>query len=371
MKNKKLAALALSSVMSLSLATPAFASDYSTRITSVYNQPVLAVTVPATGTATINPYGLPVKVMSQETDASQRKALATISNQKITTMPLAIYSKSEVNLLVGASVVGEPQGNLKLATAAIPANSTTNTALVYLETKTSTLTQTALAGENDTDKIGPFKGTTTSGSTTSPNTTVVKEIENWAPTTYNPSARNQAIVALEPTTGSPKIKTGIGYLTKADNSGNLARGGAMWFRLAGDVVANPKEAWTASDGVNVTVAFTFLPTESAGVPGVITNTGAADKAAPTAAELVTGVTFKIDAANTTTPPMTFSSETYYWEVVSAPDGANLAFDNGGADAEGVLKAAQASDAVSGDYQVKLTVTENNVPFVATYDFTIA
>lgn len=157
MKTKKLAALGLSAALSLSLTSPAFAaSNKTTKITGTYQEVPIAVTVPTTGTATINPYGLPVKVMGTAT--TDPKELASISGQKITTMPMAIYSKTEVGLLVGATVTGEIKGeNLKLAAAAIPDGTTTNTALVYLETKTSGQGEAKLAKTDSVTKFGPFE----------------------------------------------------------------------------------------------------------------------------------------------------------------------------------------------------------------------
>lgn len=367
MKAKKLAALGLSAALSLSLASPAFATstNKTTKITGTYQEIAIDVVVPTTGTATINPYGLPVKVQSTETTGT-KKDLVTISGQKITTMPMAIYSKTEVGLLVGATVTGEIKGeNLKLAAAAIPEGATTNTALIYLETKTSKRDEANLAAAASTTKVGPFEAwdpdTANNGASAGPVTAVTGEIANWD-STYNVNARNQILVGT-----TAKTKNAIGYLTKAaDNNGTkeLAAGGAMWFRLAGDVVAAPKTAWTKSDGVTVTVAFTFEPTESAGVPGKISGTFTAGNEG----------TLSLVDIDSTHPQMTFSSDaTYQWTVEKTPtDTASGSFST---DAEGNSTDTTASPKITfdtaGDYKIKVVVKENNVPYVAEATITVA
>lgn len=357
MKAKKLAALGLASALSLSLASPAFAAstNKTTKITGTYQEIAIDVTVPTTGTATINPYGLPVKVQSTETTGT-KKTLVTISGQKITTMPMAIYSKTEVGLLVGATVTGEIKGeNLKLATATIPDGATTNTALIYLETKASKREETNLADANSTTKVGPFEAwdATANNNAGDVVSDVVNELNTWKATTYT-DARNQILVGT-----TAKTKNGIGYLTAGDKDNNnaLKSGGAMWFRLAGDVVANPKTAWTKSDGVTVTVAFTFTPTDSAGNPGTLKASGNLATAAES-----TGVTVSVDQTNATTNPfMTFGADAKYkWTLVSSPDGSAAAIANEETDTVTLTGYDK-----TGDYVLKLTVTENNVPYVST------
>lgn len=375
MKAKKLAALGLSAALSLSLASPAFASsNKTTKITGTYQEIPIAVTVPTTGTATINPYGLPVKVMG--TAATNPKELASISGQKITTMPMAIYSKTEVGLMVGATVTGEIKGeNLKLAAAPIPDGTTTNTALVYLETKASNQGEAKLAKADSETKFGPFEGWDSAGSAV--DATVVNEVKNWASTTYDANARNQILVGT-----TTKTKDAIGYLTAAkdtgkytdagvfdtDNGGDgtldLQKGGAMWFRLAGDVVANPKTAWTRADGVTVTVAFTFTPTTSAGSPGTIK----VPASISASTSQTTKVTFEIDAAQT---HMTFGSDaTYSWAIANADDTASGAATFDTTDSEETAT-PKVSFSAAGTYNITLTVTENNVPYVATATVTVA
>lgn len=353
MKAKKLAALGLSAALSLSLASPAFAaSNTTTKITGTYQEIPIAVTVPTTGTATINPYGLPVKVQSTNT-TGDKKDLLSINGQKITTMPMAIYSKTEVGLLVSATVTGEIKGeNLKLATAAIPDGTTTNTALIYLETKASKLLEANLAVADSTTKVGPFEGWNTTSDAAV--TDVTEEITTWGASTYSADARNQIIVST-----SAKSKSGIGYLTgTGTDDDDLKAGGAMWFRLAGDVVSAPKTAWTKSDGVSVTVAFTFAPATSAGSPGTIK--------VPATVTHAQAVTLEIDAAAT---HLTFGDGAKYAWSVDEGDLAAATFST----TEGKTESDATPEITfpdAGTYKVTLKVTENNVPYVTEIDVTV-
>lgn len=378
MKAKKLATLGLASALCMSLASPAFAST--TKITSTYKDIKIDVVVPTTGTATINPFGLPVKIQSTE---ETPKNLITIQGQKITTVPMAIYSKTETGLLVNATVSAElgRTSTMELVNS-IPAGSTSKSVVMYLETMTSALDETYLAKTGDAASqtaLGPFEAWDSVASAVDED--VVGEVEDWAATTYSATARNQVLVSTDATT-----KNAIGYLSAADDTWNLADdgtltevnetgtpavlpdgkmdlqpGGAMWFRLAGDVVSTPDEAWTSKDSVTVTVAFTFIPTDSAGAPGKIDNNTATANTAK-AFSIV-----DIDASN---PKMTFANATYKWEVTSKPSGGSASFST--------TAGEKASDptpkitfSAAGKYMLQVTVTENNVPYVATQEVSVS
>jgi hypothetical protein len=134
---KKIGSLALAGVMAFSLAIPAFASDDSgekkedessssttettettgtnttTEIETTYQEIPIAVTVPTTGAAQINPYGLPVEVKDGD------DVIAEITGQQITTAPLYITNNGNIALSVGATVTAETKGSVNLVTSAI------------------------------------------------------------------------------------------------------------------------------------------------------------------------------------------------------------------------------------------------------------
>lgn len=105
---KRFTTAAMAGALALSMSVPAFASTANTtNITGNYNAIKLAVTVPATGKAVINPYGLPYKLGD-----------STISGQQITTgAALMIQNKSEVALKVDAVVSGTPTAGVTLDAA--------------------------------------------------------------------------------------------------------------------------------------------------------------------------------------------------------------------------------------------------------------
>lgn len=59
--------------------------------------------------------------------------------------------------------------------------------------------------------------------------------------------------------GVPITKEKILTLPAKTLDGEVAKDGYAPFRLTGDAVKTPTEAWNSRDGINVTVAFTFTP----------------------------------------------------------------------------------------------------------------
>jgi len=231
MLKKKIMSMALAGALALSLSVPAFAGN-STKITGTYSEIPIEVTVPTTGTAQINPYGLAVKL----DDTS------SITGSKIVTKPLAIVNKSEMKLDVNATVTGEVKGNFKFAAADAKFEGegalTTNSALVFLQMKASELKNadldsaaTAICGI-DAAKLNA-------------------EVAGWTAAT-EPEAKD-LVVSTKATSSEEAMIT----LTAANEDGEVQEGGIALFRLAGNVVANPKTAWAKSDGFTTTVAFTF------------------------------------------------------------------------------------------------------------------
>lgn len=234
MKGKKLLSLALSGVLAASLVAPAFAG--STSITGAYEDIEIAVLVPTTGTAQINPYGLPVKLTT---------ANKSITGEQIVTKPLAIANKSEVDLAVSASVVATANGDLKFVEAAPAADDTSKSAFVYLQfKKESTLISTNLETDGNSFKA-----------------TIIDEAASKWKQAYN---AQKDLVLNGREAGSSKDN--MVFLKKAtinNNTATIVAGGGAMFRLAGSVVSNPREAWTESDGFTATIAFTFKPDTTA------------------------------------------------------------------------------------------------------------
>lgn len=110
MNTKRFASTVMAGALALSMAAPAFATG-NVVITGTYADIEIAVEVPTTGTAQINPYGLPVTI-----DKSDRTTVDLV-DQKITTQPMSIKNQSSIPLEIGASVTAVPKGDVEIKTS--------------------------------------------------------------------------------------------------------------------------------------------------------------------------------------------------------------------------------------------------------------
>ena len=252
---KRVLSGAMAGVLAMSLAVPAFASDNTTVVTGTYQDVEIAVDVPTTGVAFINPYGLDLKVKEDATDSSNSNEV-TIKGQQIVSAPMAIKNKTGMDLNVNATVTGEvvpltAQGAvpMKLAsntTKGVGSNpeeegyvapATAKSAFVYLQAKAATDTTGTAAN-------------------------VAAEYATWAASAYD--SNKDVVVGTRAVT-----KEGIALLRAADMSGTngafaaYKAGSIALFRLAGDCVASPKDDWTEDDSFKATIAFTFAPAQIA------------------------------------------------------------------------------------------------------------
>lgn len=239
LKNRILSGI-MAGALALSLAVPALA-DNETVITGTYVNTPIAVTVPTTGTAQINPYGLDVKLADNT---------SKISGNQIVTMPLAIINNSEMTLSVGASVTGEAKGDFLFGTAATNLTTTkTKTGIVYLQVKAD-----SSLGDTDQDN-NVTTGIALKDASLDP------LFEDWGefvkPTT---GSKDLLLKAGSATTGTDLAI--LDPIDPATSSGHEKIGGVALFRLAGEVVASPTEPWATTDGFTATVAFTFSPVKT-------------------------------------------------------------------------------------------------------------
>ena len=143
MKFKKLVSTALAGAMalSLSLSVPAFAAgntdtslEQSTDITGTTQAPIIKITVPATGTVTVNPYKMAVSVGGSDVTDQIISATQYITNA------------SNVAIKVGAEVTGTAAGNLAFATASTQTKAVlTNSVFMYFEMDVADKTDTKKA----------------------------------------------------------------------------------------------------------------------------------------------------------------------------------------------------------------------------------
>ncbi len=248
LKNRILSG-AMAGVLAMSLAVPAFAAGgtpapaaaNTTEIDGAYQAVTIDVVVPATGNATINPYGLPIEV------PKSAGGKVTFENQKIMTAPTAaIKNKMKINLTVKAAVTGAVKEltdadaiPMKLASEALTADTTAKSVFAYVQAKPSTST-----GD---DTAVPDK--------------LIDEYAAWK---QDYSADTDILVKAGTVTKenfvtlkAAKMDTTSGAFSEY-NAGSIAL-----IRVAGDAVASPKDAWTTADGFTVKIAYTFAPAPAA------------------------------------------------------------------------------------------------------------
>lgn len=246
-KYSKKIALILVLALTLAIAVPVLAAQQ-TIVTGEYEDPVIDVTITATGDvgAVINPYALPWAVT---TDDGTELAAKLKNSQIVVAKPLAAYSMSEVDLNVGAKVLGEVVGDeFRLSSEKPDSESTMKSGLVYLEMKS--VDDLGYTNTPDTSAcIGDLNGAK-----------IVKALNDWTREPYSESKATQLVVSTREAS-----KTGMCTLKAAvDASGNklatpATTGGYMVARLSGDMVKAPTVPWKETDGVKVTITWIFEP----------------------------------------------------------------------------------------------------------------
>lgn len=212
MKRKRLlcAALVLILLFSVQPAAMATGNVRSTIIRTTCKLPIIQVTVPTSASLYINPLRYPVSIGDGESD------------EQIVFTPAAIANMSEVPLEVDVAVTSAVKAGstMTLATAPTGGSGSDKKAFVYFEIKQS-------------------------------NSEYPEDVE-WAPA-YDAS-QHIALVS-----GVSIMRSSIMTLPARTLDGEVAEGGYAPFRLTGDAVKNPTDAWNTRDGINVMVAFTFTP----------------------------------------------------------------------------------------------------------------
>lgn len=203
---KKRLALCLIAAMVLLLPIPAQASNTSnTVITAKPYLPdiKIEVVVPASGNVYINPNRLPIEV-----DTS-------IENKQIVSDSLAIENLSDVPLSVSVEVTGTIKGGSDMG-----------------------LASESTAGEDTTAKRAFMFFE-------------IQSASDPSAVTWSNVYREDKHILIRESTRTGKNIIILGAADQAKRYGV--------FRVNGDCVQNPRDAWTEKDGVKVEVAFTFSP----------------------------------------------------------------------------------------------------------------
>lgn len=249
MNLKRFASTVMAGVLTLSLAVPAFAADDNTTvIQGGYDEIPIAVEVPATGTAQINPYGLPVELTLSS------GSTVSLTGQKITTQPLNVKNQGSVKLDMDASLLVIPKGDVAIAAA----KGTDKTIKVDLEV--AAVNDDELAVLSDNERL--------------PDLLIQKFADdaNWE----NATTLAAPAVAKAATTGTASKSTDngntsplaiLGAATVNAGAGTTTYGAdsIAFFRLTGDLAEEPVDAssnetpWAAADGFTATIVFKFTP----------------------------------------------------------------------------------------------------------------
>lgn len=252
MNMKRFGSIAMAGALALSLTAPAFAesaepANTTTEITGAYQDIPISVVVPESGTAQINPYGLPVSITKSDGMTS-----VSIVGQKITTQPLSIRNQGDVALDVNASLLVEPSGDVSIITG--------NTAL---GTGKNVKVNLEVAGLDD----AKFAVDTMNMSLEDNILDAFVADATWSGVT--PLAA-PAYSKSGTAPGAAKSGAALAVLGAAtDNMGMITygRNSIAVFRLTGDLNVEPNDGatpavdtpWAETDGFTATVVFKFTP----------------------------------------------------------------------------------------------------------------
>lgn len=291
MNLKRFASVAMAGAMALSLMAPAFATDppaNTTVVSGTYEEIPISVAVPTTGTASINPYGLPVTITKPD------EKTVDLVGQKITTQPLSIRNQGTTALNVGATLAVLPKGEVSIAAAA-----DTDKA-IKVDLEVVGLNEAALAVASDNAKL---------------ESAIIDRFANKD--TWNDAATLAAPVAAANATSVTPAESDpdapLARLGEAVVKGDVITYNAdsiALFRLNGDCAQSPKTSgtanpWEAADGFEATIVFKFTPAGPSAGDAAITlaftgTTATATFAAGTSGLTVTSLAWTDDGSGNAT-----------------------------------------------------------------------
>lgn len=339
MNLKRFASTVMAGVLTLSLAVPAFAADTqpenSTVVTATYAEIPIAVEVPTTGTAQLNPYGLPVTVTKSD------EKTVDLVGQKITTQPLSIKNQGTTALEVGATLAVVPKGEVSIAASA------NNDKAIKVDLEVASLDDATLAVSSTSTKLEDMLiDKFASRSTWLNATTLAAPVAPANATTVAP-AESDADSPLA-TLGAATVKGEV--ITYAKDSIAL-------FRLTGDLAQSPKTGngasaianpWEATDGFTATVVFKFIPAPPSAGDATLT----LDKTTLNAAGNLVA-TFDAGTSGLTVESWSWSAQT------SASGIADVTVTSANNDGNAAVTVAAAGNTTGDTNDITVTVTLSN------------
>lgn len=206
------AMLALILFCSTQPAAALLSNERGTQIEGITRIPVIDVLVPANVNILINPLEMPVSIGDG------------LYTDQILCNPAYILSRSDIPLKVDVTLTGHvyPDSDMTLSASPTYGAGTQKRAFVYFEMQRS-----------DWDYY---------------------QLVQWDPA-YDSSKH---IVISDGVTRSKQNLVTLPAFTDG-MYGLPPKNAYAWFRLSGDTVTDPTNAWNEKDGISVTVAFTFTP----------------------------------------------------------------------------------------------------------------
>lgn len=306
MNLKRFGSVAMAGALAMSLTAPAFASGSGSTttdlpsnqkgidITGTYAETPIDVTVPATGTAQINPYGLPYTITKGDESTVQ------ITDQQITSAPLNIRNNGNYPMDVTASLKVVPTGDVIVKKAALSSAEKGKEINVTLEVAGLNSDDLKVSAEDETleDKlIDEFVKDETWASLTAASKLVAEDAAKGAAESAITAAKSTGAMV---TLGAATVTEDA--ITYGPKSIALVRLTGKVNEAPNDGTANPADTpWASGDGFTAKVVFTFKPAAKVAITWD-TNTGATDVVVPAKAyegETV-NVSFKATTGKTIT-----------------------------------------------------------------------
>lgn len=323
---KRFGSVVMAGAMALSLVVPAFAEaaesvNTSTEVTGGYVTIPISVLVPTSGSAQINPYGLPV-VVGAKADGTNIEVVG----EQISNVPMYITNYGTTDLDVDASLAVVPKGGVIIKDDYDITNPGAD--------KGKQMKVTLQVAAQDDHAFA--KGVEDEG-------LIVALYEKYAAdATWNAATELVAPDAASPTaTVTPTKSTDTGNTTPMATLGAATVNGEAitygddsiaLFRLKGEMNAEPvktesgntvEDPWVEADGFTATIVFKFKPHTTAGGGGgattynvTVTPTGAqtgdalaADVTTAAAGDTVTITATLTTSSNISTPVVTGASGT--------------------------------------------------------------
>lgn len=212
-------------------------------ITGAYTDIPIAVSVPTTGTAQINPYGLPVTI------TKSNDTTVDLVGQQITTKPLSVKNQGTVSLDMGvSSFLVTPTGDISIAAA----KTVEKTIAVNLEV--AGLDDTTLAVSSDSENLDNLiiDAFADEDSWANADTLAAPAFAQGATaSTINPAKKDNMAV--------------LGAVTPKSEGFTYGRKSIALFRLTGDLAQEPVDGssnadpWKETDGFSAAIVFKFTP----------------------------------------------------------------------------------------------------------------